>query len=111
MRFEISIEPPNRFRGAHSADEIFRFQKFERPVDGCLRQGRHPLAQPGVESLGGRVAGIFRQGAVHGQPLRCNSHAARAACVLEGNAPAIYLSLAINRFLLAINCHVRIIII
>jgi hypothetical protein len=69
------------------------------------------MTQPFIDGISGWMSGIFDEGAIDGEPLRSDSNASSPAKLLEVFAPLIDICCVSEVRLLAIDYHVRIIII
>lgn len=107
----VRVEASDCAGRADSSNQLLVFQKLESPIDGGLRQTGQLLAQPAVNRLRRRMRKVFRQRPVDRQTLRGNSSASRAAKLFKFRAPNIYLVGVTARLRVAVNYHVRIIII
>src|SRR6185369_15346238 len=72
---------------------------------------RKLFAQSAVDGFDCRVREVFGQRSIDGQALRGDSDAARPALLLEIRAPAVDFASMSRCELVAVNSHVRIIII
>ena len=111
MRINVSVEPSDRSRRAHFADEVFALEKLESAIYRRLRQTRQLPAQPAVDRFCRWMGKIFGKRPIHRQPLRRNSNSSRTAELLEFRAPAVHFTAVPSRHLIAVDYHLRIIII
>jgi len=111
MRANVRIEPSNCAGRAYSPDQILVLEKLKSAVDRGLRQTGELLAQSAVDGFDCRVREVFSQRSIDGQALGCDSNAARPALLLEIRAPAIDFTSMSSCEFVAVDSHVRIIII
>ena len=111
MRANVRIETSNCAGRAYSPDQVLVLEKLKSAIDRCLRQTRELLAQSAVDGFDCRVREVFSQRSIDGQALRGDSNAARPALLLEIQAPAVDFASVSRCEFVAVNSHVRIIII
>lgn len=111
MRANVRIEPPDCAGGAYSPDQVLVLEKLKSAIDRCLRQTRELFAQSAVDGFDRRMREVFGQRSIDGQPLRGDSNAARPALFLEIRAPTVDFTSVSRCEFVAVNSHVRIIII
>ena len=111
MRIHVRVEPSDCPGRAYSPDQVFVFEKLKSAIDRCLRQTGELFAQSAVDGFDGRVREVFGQRSIDGQALRGDSNASRPALLLEIQAPAVDFASVSRCEFVAVNSHVRIIII
>ena len=111
MRADVRIETSNCAGRAYSPDQVLVLEKLKSAIDRCLRQTRELLAQSAVDGFDCRVREVFSQRSIDGQALGCDSNAARPALLLEIRAPVVDFASVSGCEFVAVNSHVRIIII
>jgi len=111
MRADVRVEPSDCAGRAYSSDQVLVLEKLKSAIDRCLRKTRELFAQSAVDGFDCRVREIFGQRSIDGQALRGDSNAARPALPLEIRAPAVDFGSMSSCELVAVNSHVRIIII
>ena len=111
MRADVRVKTSDCAGRAYSPDQVFVLEKLKSAVDRCLRKTRELFAQSAVDGFDCRVREVFGQRSIDGQALRGDSDAARPALLLEIRAPAVDFASMSRCEFVAVNSHVRIIII